>query len=836
MQESYKRKYYFFIISAHLVIFFNSNLIAQADSSYLSNVTIDVIEHNKAVWLTSGEGLSFSNNDGLNWLSIVEGNGLVSSNISAIFSIPTTFGQRLWIGSNHTERINDINISISDGISYSNDNGSTWTQIDFGPDGLDIPYIWGGSRTVFDITGHYDINNPEFDDWLFFTSFAGGLLASRDGGLNWRRIYGSVSDSIQYNDVYQVPSFRNRYFSCATDTSHSDSIYIWAGTAEGIFSFRYSEPKDKLSSEIINNFEISNINEFVYIGGYSAFMRGVKSGSTFISRFTEDGLPGGNITAIKEFGDRLFIGIINNETETPQLAISDDLGNSFSPVNIPQINSKNSAINNFAIINDRIYMSAGHAGLFVSSDSGNNWSHIFVDSSDVTQSNLRNNINTASAKGDTLLVGTDSGLVHLFMDANGSIDSSRFFVFLEDVTSSTKVVTIKVQNYQGVDVLWTINEPLTASGTSFVGRSFDDGLNFLHYQIGVNSYDIDFINDTTFIIGENGILSSIDDTDPSINVEIIEYSDDVAIESLNSDLIITMEIKGDTIYIGSDNGLAVSTDRGLTYDIVRVNTDSLNADDVRYYNSDTPGILSDWFPAMGVQYTDQSTARIWASSRPSILGSNAISVYNNGDWINVYDDFAWNFAFNGDTVFAATNSGLIWTSSDSLMNNPYYRWDTLEFIDENGEQVILSGAQIFGIEIIGENLWIGTSDRTVKINLNNLSNQTPYFVVDDKTSSDEIYAFPTPFSHSSDLAIDFHFVLEKDASVSIEVYDFAMNLVARIIDNVQFTAGIYPTYGSGRVTWDGRNQKGDNVAIGIYYFKLETSAGVTKWGKLAIIP
>jgi hypothetical protein len=566
-------------------------------------------------------------------------------------------------------------------------------------------------------------------------------------------------------------------------------------------------------------------------------MRGFKTGAPYNSRFTVDGLPGEKITAIKEFGGRLFLGTLHNDSDAPQLAISDDFGDNFISVNISQISNITTLINDFAIMNDRIYMSAGNAGLFVSNDTGNSWNHIFVDSSVITPSNLRNNINTVFAKGDTLLVGTDSGLVHLFMNINGLVDSSRYLVFMEDGSSSTKVIDIKIQDYQGSDIIWTINKPISGSGTSLVGRSSDGGLSFSHYQLGINTNDIDFIGDTTLVVGENGILFSVDESDPSVNLEIIEYQDDIEVESLNSDQITTLAIKEDTIYIGTDNGLAISLDRGITYDIIRVNTDSLKADDIRYYNNDTPGILSDWFPAIGVQYIDGASARVWASSRPSIFGSDAISVYVNDEWIFVKSGFAWNFAFNGDTVFAATNTGLIWAEIESLLNNPEtYEWNTVEFIDEFGEQTLLPNAQIFGVEIVGDNLWVGTSDRTVRIDLNSLSNQTPYYVVDEVTSSTEVYAFPTPFSHNSDAAIDFHFVLDEDANVTIGVYDFAMNLVANVIVNESYTAGVYPTYGSGRPTWDGRNGIGDNVAVGIYYFKLELSTGETKWGKLAIIP
>ncbi|MCX6834926.1 MAG: hypothetical protein NTW07_07305, partial [candidate division Zixibacteria bacterium] len=84
--------------------------------------------------------------------------------------------------------------------------------------------------------------------------------------------------------------------------------------------------------------------------------------------------------------------------------------------------------------------------------------------------------------------------------------------------------------------------------------------------------------------------------------------------------------------------------------------------------------------------------------------------------------------------------------------------------------------------------------------------------------------------------VDFHFVVEEAGSVTIEVYDFAMNLVATPINNISYAAGIYPAQGHQGDTWDGRNDKGDLVAVGVYYFKVKLDSGETHWGKLAVIP
>jgi hypothetical protein len=75
--------------------------------------------------------------------------------------------------------------------------------------------------------------------------------------------------------------------------------------------------------------------------------------------------------------------------------------------------------------------------------------------------------------------------------------------------------------------------------------------------------------------------------------------------------------------------------------------------------------------------------------------------------------------------------------------------------------------------------------------------------------------------------------------VTIEVYDFAMNLVARPLDNVYLEAGPYPRSSLGEaIKWNGtRGTSGtDKVAVGVYYFKVIFPDGDIEWGKLAIIP
>jgi len=57
-----------------------------------------------------------------------------------------------------------------------------------------------------------------------------------------------------------------------------------------------------------------------------------------------------------------------------------------------------------------------------------------------------------------------------------------------------------------------------------------------------------------------------------------------------------------------------------------------------------------------------------------------------------------------------------------------------------------------------------------------------------------------------------------------------------VVDNVPYPQGIYPATGTSRPTWSGCNGRGEEVAVGIYHFKVEYSTGEVRWGKLAVVP
>ncbi len=858
-----------FIASILLSFFVANNSHAMVASSFEAPDTvlgtgtvIEIVQHGGAIWVATGDGVNFTFDNGVTWLLYDSTNGLSSDNLSSIF----TQNNRLWVGANHTELVNNSPTSLADGLFFTDDMGDNWIQYDF--DAIGIDKIYGVSRQIFDIAGHYDAGQNE--DWLFIAAFAGAMLGSRDGGNSWRRIYPTANDSIAYNDQFQTqPSLRMRYFACAADTSHGDTINVWSGTAEGIFQYVYISPDEKIFTKVVNQIAFCDdcsdpAGSYVFIAGNTGFTRALKTGGPFVSRFATHGLPGSFNTSVTDFRGRVLVGTASTTGATSTgLYYSDDRGDSFAPVNSFNGTFGNGAnrIWGFDNIGERLYMAAESAGLFVSNDSGLSWTRIFVDSSDITPANRRNAVFSLESIGDTLRVGTDSGLVQLFLDTSGLIDSSRFYVFGDDANNGARITRIRTQSFYDSTglildstAIWTVNQRITVAGTPMMGRSNDRGVTWDGVQVGQGvadlSRDVNFLADTVIIVGVQGFLE-IRDYTTGVTPFSITITDSTSTDRLNSNILTTIEISGDSMIIGTNNGLAMTINRGSAYKIHRVNTDSLAEDFVIQSREEDSspllnGITGNFVPAMEVQYVDSGPAIVWASVRPTFGGSEGIAVgaviqlidtsatpddtLQVRQWLSQYDQFAWNFAFNGDTAFAATDSGLIYTIDTG------FTWDTMQFIDTAGNSLYDPGRPVFGVAAIDSFLWVGAEDRVLRVNLYDFSSEG-FFVIDSGTSTDEVYAFPVPYSNVQNAGegITFRFVLTQNASVTIEVYDFAMNLVRRVIDNQFFVAGFYPT-ATESVQWDALNGKGDQLAVGVYYFKVTLSTGETRWGKLAVIP
>ena len=83
---------------------------------------------------------------------------------------------------------------------------------------------------------------------------------------------------------------------------------------------------------------------------------------------------------------------------------------------------------------------------------------------------------------------------------------------------------------------------------------------------------------------------------------------------------------------------------------------------------------------------------------------------------------------------------------------------------------------------------------------------------------------PNPFNPTTVIMYD---VPERGGHVTLRIYDVAGRLVRTLVDGPQAA-------GEKRVTWNGRNDHGSNVATGVYFYRM-TAPGFETTKKMVML-
>ena len=108
-----------------------------------------------------------------------------------------------------------------------------------------------------------------------------------------------------------------------------------------------------------------------------------------------------------------------------------------------------------------------------------------------------------------------------------------------------------------------------------------------------------------------------------------------------------------------------------------------------------------------------------------------------------------------------------------------------------------------------------------------------------KSDLKRIYAVPGIINIKNDTPIEavFAYNLSKDDRVTIDIFDYNMDHVIRIIDNELRQAGKHRISGRSTIPsvdrWDG-SKNGRAVAPGVYYFRIKPKKGNAKFGKIIV--
>ena len=106
----------------------------------------------------------------------------------------------------------------------------------------------------------------------------------------------------------------------------------------------------------------------------------------------------------------------------------------------------------------------------------------------------------------------------------------------------------------------------------------------------------------------------------------------------------------------------------------------------------------------------------------------------------------------------------------------------------------------------------------------------------DEENISETYAYPNPFSplrhnpFNGEGHVRFHYRVKISGTVSVSVYDFAMALVKNVEEGISRMGD-----SEYDAVWDGRNNFGERVANGVYFYRVDLPGDNPVWGKVIVI-
>lgn len=166
-------------------------------------------------------------------------------------------------------------------------------------------------------------------------------------------------------------------------------------------------------------------------------------------------------------------------------------------------------------------------------------------------------------------------------------------------------------------------------------------------------------------------------------------------------------------------------------------------------------------------------------------------------------------AIVGGTIFVGTSSGFLTTNMVYRSDDTGTTWTAID-------QGLLPQQTVNKLVADGQYLYAGTPGRSVWRRL--LSQITEVEQIDNPglpSSFQLAQNYPNPFNPTTSI----EFSLATRSHVSLEIFN-SLGQRVRVLDDETRAPGTY------RVDWNGRNDSGDQLATGIYLYRLTTDAGV----------
>lgn len=798
----------------------------------------------RIIWVGTGAGITkiLQAADGSDSLVFYDQrSGLNQNEISAL----VVSGTSLWAATAYNKEVQGELYPYGRGFNRTEDFGETWDSY--------IP------SQMSRLPGMLSYDMVIDDTTVWAAAWYGGLIRSQDDGQTWENVFvDSAAQADFENDRFN--DFRNYFFAVAVDTLC---------------------PLDKKLKNWVN--DIAYDGKVVWAATANGLQASIDLGDVWLRYDTASGLNSNGVFCLAGDTSSFWAGLYR-EYETYPLPIlpsitgadfnwSSDFGATWDSVGPDQ--GQASSLDKFAfdmaVADTVVWAACGEGGLIRSFDGGETWENVFADTS--AKRRFEENepqykdifialaVDTSGTDTTSIWAGTKNGIYKFIYTTSDSADTVIRDLYLEVEGGSgtpppgpAAILSIEVQNYDSRAVVWAgashevAVEPYPVR-YSVTYRSTDGGQNWISCLDHIQACDFAFSDSVVWVATHPGLKRSTDGGENWDTFEIIDStSGELIIPSQFTSVCVVKDVTGPVIFVGSIDGLAKSSDDGVTWKVTKFADSFKKAiwagtaagifkfiynyrdefDAALNYSRYQHGTTGDWVVALAVQEYDGGKV-VWAGTQPVYSGENGASFStDDGDtWqTTLVGDRVWNFDFDDTVVWVATSAGL--KKTEDWGEN----WEVFNYmVDEDRDTI--SSTEFTSVTIIDGEVWAGNVDGLVRTR-NNGDTWDVFRTADSIGSegSQTAYAYPSPFSPvmQSGQVTRLHHRPLQAGPVTIKIYDFAMNLVITLVDGEHRNGGV--EYDE---PWDGRNGEGQVVANGVYFFRVEASGGQTEWGKVVVL-
>ncbi len=279
--------------------------------------------------------------------------------------------------------------------------------------------------------------------------------------------------------------------------------------------------------------------------------------------------------------------------------------------------------------------------------------------------------------------------------------------------------------------------------------------------------------------------------------------------------VFSLYASGSMVIVGSAAGVAITDDEGETW-----NNSS-------FAESDPLSLPANFIVSLNYWADDNS---IWAGCvETGIYGEKrgvAVSRNSGLSWKLLLEG-RWIYSINfiQGAVFCATDEGM------------YISYDRGETWIKNGVITDYQTGEFFTSEKMyssagddsGEYLWFGSQDG-LALRSGNLWKIFRSYRPAGINGEKQVYAYPNPYSPERKDFVRFQFRAVKGGRVKVSIYTYAMEKIVEITEDIIGD----PAFPDRSIKWNGRDPNGRIVENGVYFFRLQSPAGVF-WDKIVIV-